>query len=202
MRRTQMVTTVKGNFSSTIPKGITPSIKVGDVVPKATLAQIRREEMTRQKLNISDPSGIRAFIDQPIVEGTFPMDMEERKTVLSRLIHEYRNANPNVIHAAGIVVPTKGGDEVAYLTDIYFKCQSAFAAMIEQLKEQEILPITPNLNSLVWENIGFPRLATNLHLLRAVALYIEQENNNALIIHVLFFYAHGPAIVFSTRHLL
>ena len=197
-----MVTTVKGNFFSTIPKGITPDIKIGDVVSNSVVAQARRENETRIRLGISDPSGIRAFIDQPIVDGTFPLNPDERKSVLSRLIHEYRNANPRVIHAAGIIAPGSTNDEVAYLTDMYYQCQSAFATMIEQIKDEQVLPITPSLTSLVWENIGFPRLATNLHLLRAVALFIEQDGNNALVVHVVFLYAHGPAIVYSTRHLL
>ena len=197
-----MVTTVKGNFFSTIPKGITPDIKVGDVVSNSVVAQARRENETRIRLGISDPAGIRAFIDQPIAEGTFPLNPDDRKSVLSRLIHEYRNANPKVIHAAGIIAPGNTPDDVAYLTDMYYKCQSAFVAMIDQIKEQEILPTTPSLNSLVWENIGFPRLATNLHLLRAIALFLEQDGTSALVVHVVFLYAHGPAIVYSTRHLL
>ena len=197
-----MVTTVKGNFYSTIPKGITPNVKVGDVVSDSVVAQARRENETRIRLGISDPAGVRAFIDQPIAEGTFPMNPEERKSVLSRLIHEYRKANPRVIHAAGIIAPGNTPDDVAYLTDMYYQCQAAFVAMIQQIKDEEVLPTTPSLESLVWENIGFPRLATNLHLLRAIALFIEQDGNEALVVHVVFLYAHGPATVYSTRHLL
>lgn len=190
---------VKGSFRAGVPVGVKRDLKIGGVLPKETVEQIANEQESRLRFNISDPSSVRPFVDQPVIEGTFPLDLKERQVVLSKLIHEYRNGNPNVIHAVGILAPdATNTDDIAYLTNMYFKCQEAFITMISQIKEQGVLPHTPKLDALVWENIAFPRLANNLHLLKAAALYIESENES-LIVHVLLIYSRGKAAVFSTR---
>lgn len=194
-----MANVVKTTFRPAVPVGMRPDIKVGSKVPQSVVEQAIAEQEARVKLNISDPSGVRPFIDQPVIIGELPLDRTERAALVSKLVHEYRNANPNVIHAVGILAPDfVNTEDVAYLTNLYYKCQGAFNTMITQIKEQHILPITPRLESLMWENIAFPRLANNLHLLRACVIYFEQDND-ALIVHVLFVLSQGESTVFSTR---
>ena len=194
-----MATLIKGNFRAGVPIGMNKNIQVGTVLTEDILQQVNAEHQARVKLNISDPSGVRPFIDQPIVDGMFPDDIKERQNVLSKLVHEYRSANPNVIHAAGILAPDfVNSEDVSYLTNMYYQCQNAFNTMFAQLHENKILPETPKLESLIWENIAFPRMANNLHILRAAIIYFEQDKD-ALIIHILFVYAYGQASVFSSR---
>ena len=197
-----MTTVIRGNFQPVIHPNMPSDAKIGTVLPKKVMEKVSKDNETRIKLGITNTIGVRPFIDQPIAEGTFPEDIHQRKIVLSNLIHSYRNSNPNVVHAVGILASSNEDDEVAYLTDLYYKCQSAFAAMLKQLKDEKIIPITPAVQSLRWENIAFPRLANNLHLLKAIAMYIEQEENQALIVHILFLYSIGPATVYSTRCIL
>lgn len=190
----------KGNYRPAIPKGMNPSANIGDRIPADVMQTVRSEHEARVKLKISDPSGFRPFIDQPMVDGTLPIDPKERTVALSKLVHEYRSANPNVIHAAGFITPDfSNSDDVSYLTSVFYQCQSVFTTMLNQVKEQEILPKSPKLESLAWEHIAFPRMANNLHILRACVLYFEQDEG-ALLVHVLFVYTHGEATVFSSRH--
>ncbi len=194
-----MATMIKGDFRPGAPIGINKNIQVGSVLPLDVLEQINNEHEARVKLNISDPSGVRPFIDQPTINGTFPVDIKERQNVLSKLVHEYRSSNPNVIHAVGILAPDfVNSEDVSYLTNMYYQGQNAFNTMLSQLRENQILPDTPKLQSLIWENVAFPRMANNLHILRAVVIYFEQDKD-ALIIHILFVYAYGQARLFSSR---
>lgn len=202
-----MATVIKGNFRMgapkdiRLPKGIDPNtLTVGSVVPPEALAQIEKEHEASLKMNFSDPSRVRPFIDQPMVEGTIPSDPKAREIVLSRLVHEYRNANPRVIGAGAIAVPDMlNSDDVSYLTNIYYQCQTGFNRMISEIREGEYIPASPRFDSLTWENVAFPRLANNLHILRAVLLYVEQEETG-LIFHIVFVYSRGEATVFSTRY--
>lgn len=199
-----MVTQIKGGFRkgdyiAPIPKGISPSLKIGDKVDPEILDTITKEQEARIKLHISDPSGIRPFIDQPAITGDFPTSPDAMKVALSRIINDYRMANGNVIHAAGFITKDfQGSDNVSYLTDIYFQCADAFNAMKQQLIDNDILPMSEGLRMLQWENIAFPRLADNLHLLRAVTIFIEQEDAD-LVTNVLLLYMRNGASVYSTR---
>lgn len=194
-----MATVVHGNFRAGVPVGLNKDIQVGSVVPSEVLEQIEKESEARVAMKVSDSSLARPFIDQPVIVGEIPKEPTKRAALISKLVHEYRNANPNVIHAVGILAPDFINDaDVAYLTNMYYQCQSAFLTMIQQVKDQKVLPQSPRLDNLVWENIAFPRLANNLHLLRACVIYFEQDNQ-ALIVHILFVYAAGDATVFSSR---
>ncbi len=191
---------MKGSFRAGVPLGVTSTMKVGDVVDPAAMEEIRREHEARIKLNISDPSGVRPFIDQPMVDGTLSLEPKERSAQISQLVHEYRTANPRVVHAAGFPSPEfDNTDDVLYLTNLYYQFQAAFVAMLGQIRDQEILPKSPKLDTLVWENVAFPRLANNLHLLRAGIIYFEQDDTG-LVVHILFVYSRGQATVFSTRY--
>lgn len=193
------IKTVRGNFRQGIPRGVPKNVRVGMVLPESVVEEAAREHNARVKLNISDPSGVRPFIDQPIVEGTIPSEMKEATAAVSRLVHEYRNANPKVIHASAVIVDEKAQDnDIEFLTNMYYKCQNAFTTMVSQVKAEKVLPITPRLENLMWENIGFPRLSTNLHILRAIIIYFEQDDA-ALVVHLVFIYNHGEATVYSSR---
>ena len=198
------ITTVKGVFKGSlnpsIPVGMPKEVKIGDVLPSSVVDEAKREHEARVKFNISDPSAVRPFIDQPMTNMELPSDPTKRAAAISALVHDYRNRNPYVIHAAAVMAdPQEAEDEVEFLTRMFYQTQSAFVTMVGQLKENDIVPKSPRFDNIMWENIGFPRLANNLHMLRAIVVYFELDQG-ALVVHLLFVYQIGEATVFSTRY--
>lgn len=197
-----MSTTVTGNFTAAVPAGMPKDLKAGDILPEGIYNVVYHENEARVRLNLSDPSRIRPFIDVPTFDGPLPDNKEELDILISQLIHTYRQANPNVIHAAAIRVLKSYEDSVTLLTDLYYQCQSAFERMLSDIRSQLDIPDTQRYKDLSWEHIAFPRLVSNLEQYKLVLLFIEQDTDRALVANVLLVPAIGEAMVYSSRYTL
>ena len=197
-----MSTTVTGNFTAAVPAGMPEDLKPGDILPEDIYNVVYHENEARVRLNLSDPSRVRPFIDMSTFDGPLPDNKEQLDILISQLIHTYRQANPNVIHAAAIRILKAHEDSVSLLTDLYYQCQSAFERMLSDIRSELDIPDTPSYKDLSWEHVAFPRLVSNLDQYKLVLIFIEQDANRALVVNTLLVPLVGEALVYSTRYTL
>lgn len=185
---------VSGFFRVSAAEGIPANIEAGQVLPADVYQKALNEHLAKLELNISDPSQVRAFIDQPIFTGPIPHEPDKQQELVSRLIHEYRQANPAVIHAAGIIA----NEGLTDLTDLYYQCQSSFNWMIRDIINNKV--VKEDIQYLQWEYISFPRMVKSIEQLFSILIIIEYDDiNPAIITHSVMLYKSNAANVYSSR---